>query len=101
MWVIKLWLCLHPCLSFSQVETLRTSGSSGSGEGLFVELKTTIMRVEDLQAQAMTFDMDVWNDLEEGELWLTSLGILLVVRIYIIIYLLHSIFAYFLSYLCT
>jgi len=34
-----------------QVETMRTSGTSGSGEGLFVELKTTIMRVEDLQAQ--------------------------------------------------
>ena len=39
----------------TQVETLRASGSgAGSGEGLFVELKTTIMRVEDLQAQVIT-----------------------------------------------
>ena len=36
-----------------QVETLRAS--SMASEGLFSELKTTIMRVEDLQAQVLFF----------------------------------------------
>lgn len=37
-----------------EVETLRAS--SVASEGLFTELKTTIMRVEDLQAQAACRD---------------------------------------------
>ena len=37
-----------------EVETLRAS--SVASEGLFTELKTTIMRVEDLQAQAVCCD---------------------------------------------
>lgn len=54
---------------------MRTSGTSGSGEGLFVELKTTIMRVEDLQAQVMTFDIWMFGMiLEEGQLEESFLG---------------------------